>query len=1022
MSPSRRVSAVAAAVLVASGLTVAAPAFDAAAAPPPTTATLTLVIEVVRGLNGIETGLPDFFPRASLAGGPQLGGDSLTVDDDGEITPNWTFTTEVDIPGDPYAMSTHVNFQIWDDDGGVNGPDDPVDITAGAGNYADLTINVGRCLDRTPDVAAITGAAEGACGSGLVTTGVDEDRASVRFRVDMTYPDSDGDGLYDDWEINGYDAEGDGVIDVDLPAMGATWDHKDLFLEMDFTAPVRLDVEDITAMVEAFARAPIDAGTRASELPRGRDAKPNPDGLPGIRLHVDTGTAVGTLSGEADVLGTCTDGIDNGGNGVADANDPACSAFGEYLDVSSEAPTNAADCADGIDNDGDGRADAADASCALGKNLGGGGIVSLIADAAPVCNLDASFYAMKAASFDPDRARIFRWALVTPRDATCPSSGGWGETGGDDFLVFNTDGGTVMHELGHNLNLDHGGFEAQPNCKPNYVSIMNYDNQTGIRRVGGGSILDFSPGRVALTGETRSAVPGPLQEDALNETDRLDINDSTNQFVWVDALGNKRLDMLSAQPDYSGDGFANPADEGTRETGITVNVNNVGADGNPADCANAVTNSTLTSQSDWLRISLPFRHFGKASTGAPEPTDEELRALDAELLATDLGVTVAAPAAAVAGESFTATATVRNDGPRATTAIVTVPLIAGTTVVSAPAGCLTEATVIRCVVGGLSAGETRALSLTFAVPADLVHLAGAPVPLVVAADVATVRGTDPDVLDNHAETTTTVYARGDLSIAVEAAAPPVEIIIGEPVALEVSVAGSNAGPSSPMDAAVAVNVTGSAGASASPATRSVALPALAIGSPQSGAAVFELSCAAPGEHTFTVEASIAPSRPDDADLLQTNNTASTSFVVDCVIPVAINIKPGGTPNSVNRNSGNDIPVAVLTTAAGEYGLPLAVDATKIQPLTVRFAPRDTVALVPGSGVGAAESHRKAHLERSTELNERTKDKDLDAVLHFVSRDALLTSGTTEGCVKGKLSGPAGESWTFFGCDAVRIVD
>lgn len=31
-----------------------------------------------------------------------------------------------------------------------------------------------------------------------------------------------------------------------------------------------------------------------------------------------------------------------------------------------------------------------------------------------------------------------------------------------------------MHELGHNINLGHGGNERFVNCKPNYISIMNY--------------------------------------------------------------------------------------------------------------------------------------------------------------------------------------------------------------------------------------------------------------------------------------------------------------------------------------------------------------------------------------------------------------------------------------------------------------------------------------------------------------------------------------------------------------------
>jgi hypothetical protein len=41
-----------------------------------------------------------------------------------------------------------------------------------------------------------------------------------------------------------------------------------------------------------------------------------------------------------------------------------------------------------------------------------------------------------------------------------------------------------MHELGHNLNLKHGGNEHLPNFKPNYESIMNYMFQTiGLRGI-----------------------------------------------------------------------------------------------------------------------------------------------------------------------------------------------------------------------------------------------------------------------------------------------------------------------------------------------------------------------------------------------------------------------------------------------------------------------------------------------------------------------------------------------------------
>jgi hypothetical protein len=51
---------------------------------------------------------------------------------------------------------------------------------------------------------------------------------------------------------------------------------------------------------------------------------------------------------------------------------------------------------------------------------------------------------------------------------------GWGnvinghDTGSDEYK-----GATFMHELGHNLGLLHGGSEDL-NCKPNYISVMNY--------------------------------------------------------------------------------------------------------------------------------------------------------------------------------------------------------------------------------------------------------------------------------------------------------------------------------------------------------------------------------------------------------------------------------------------------------------------------------------------------------------------------------------------------------------------
>ena len=61
-------------------------------------------------------------------------------------------------------------------------------------------------------------------------------------------------------------------------------------------------------------------------------------------------------------------------------------------------------------------------------------------------------------------------------------------------------GSTLMHELGHNFELTHGGagslypnVEREPNCKPNYLSVMNYLYQLrGLPDDSGKLHMDFS--------------------------------------------------------------------------------------------------------------------------------------------------------------------------------------------------------------------------------------------------------------------------------------------------------------------------------------------------------------------------------------------------------------------------------------------------------------------------------------------------------------------------------------------------
>ena len=220
-----------------------------------------------------------------------------------------------------------------------------------------------------------------------------------------------------------------------------------------------------------------------------------------------------------------------------------------------------------------------------------------------------------------------------------------------------------------------------------------------------------------------------------------------------------------------------------------------------------------------------------------------------------------------------------------------------------------------------------------------------------------------------------------------------------------------------MDAVLTRTASATRGASVTPAASTAAVTALAVGSTKTIDETYALACDKPGYHTYRFTTALAPARPDDTDPNAANNRGEVALTIDCVVPVTINIKPGSNPNAVNLGNGT-IAVAVLTTRAGEYGLPLAFDATTIQPLTVRFGPTGAVA----AGTAAAgEVHAMGHLEDSIELGdtERVKDGDTDMVLHFAGNAGGLRMTDTQACVKGEFVDADGNRYRFFGCDAIR---
>lgn len=111
----------------------------------------------------------------------------------------------------------------------------------------------------------------------IIFTATDNTLRQVQcsFIVDVKV-DTDGDGLPDDWETNGYSLNGNFV---DLPTLGADPNHKDIFVEIDYMENGHSHLPNptsISTIVASFANAPVS----------------NPDGINGINLHVDVDDAL----------------------------------------------------------------------------------------------------------------------------------------------------------------------------------------------------------------------------------------------------------------------------------------------------------------------------------------------------------------------------------------------------------------------------------------------------------------------------------------------------------------------------------------------------------------------------------------------------------------------------------------------------------------------------------------------------------------------------------------------------------
>ena len=293
------------------------------------------------------------------------------------------------------------------------------------------------------------------------------------------------------------------------------------------------------------------------------------------------------------------------------------------------------------------------------------------------------------------------------------------------------DAPTAMHELGHNLNLLHGGG-VNTNCKPNYLSIMNYsyymlryNNADGDRA----AAMDFSPPRSPVHGGRHNLL-ATLNTFALDEEPfDTDPNEyRVRYYQWDGGTGSLfgegaivPADPIGDDPDFNKDGDSNDS-----TLGVPVNRANR-TDPNVSVSCDDNDKDFLRDHDDWSNLELQFRNDGDSANAAVDlelldiemPTfDDEIAILE-ETSATDLAITVATEPAA--GNVHSVTPVVTNLGTVTATGVtVTLSSVGATPQDPLPAGCEHDAGNVTCRTqpSVLDVGESSDVTIDYQLNTD----------------------------------------------------------------------------------------------------------------------------------------------------------------------------------------------------------------------------------------------------------------------------------------------------------------
>lgn len=231
------------------------------------------------------------------------------------------------------------------------------------------------------------------------------------------------------------------------------------------------------------------------------------------------------------------------------------------------------------------------------------------------------------AAYMTAKRQAFHYAMFIHAQQGRVGSSGYGEIFGNDMVIslgsFANNGvgtaaeqaGTFMHELGHNLNLHHGGAlppdvgqpgigaedDTADNCKPNYLSVMSYSRQ--FPYLGSVDTLDYS--NVALN---------PLNENGLTDSAGigLQVPDIT-QYGIPDTANPSGRAIKSGPP--TGTTSIDWDNDPSTSVG-PANINNLGAQG-----CNSDTQITLNGFNDWSNLQFNFRGSSYFASGVSTDPD-----------------------------------------------------------------------------------------------------------------------------------------------------------------------------------------------------------------------------------------------------------------------------------------------------------------------------------------------------------------------------------------------------------------